>query len=88
MAGSFLPAFASATILLCATMPARHGLLPVLHDVLENPHCTLLVQLLLLAVCGKALKKPAITSVILLSEAFAWGKHIRDHGRMLSFSVA
>lgn len=42
MAGSFLPAFSSAPIFLCANMCARHGLLPVLHDMLEIHICTLL----------------------------------------------
>lgn len=42
MAGSCLPAFSSATILLCANTHTRHGLLPVLHDMLETHICTLL----------------------------------------------
>lgn len=92
LAVSFLPAFASATISLCANTYARRGLLPVLCDMLEThlAHCFvfLLVRLQHLDMCRKVFKKPGISRGILLSTVFAWGKHIRDHRRMLSFSVA
>lgn len=53
-------------------------------------HCFIFfpVQLLLLGMCSKVLKNPAITSMILLSKVFVQGKQIRDHGRMLCFTVA
>lgn len=61
----------------------------IIYLQLTFAHCCVLlpVQLLLLDMCSKVLKSPSVTSMLFLRKVFVQGKQVRNHKRMLCFTV-